>query len=124
LRHPLDEVHYLECKIILKPDRFTSVQSFLDFAKLVRRVADESDVRLSTGHLAGQRPQIREVIFLDTAHFKLYNNAFILWRRIKDASSQAERISSSSPPAAVCAARRIGITLSYLHIRGLIADSD
>jgi hypothetical protein len=80
--HPLDEVHYLECKIILKPDRFTSVQSFLDFAKLVRRVADESDVGLSTGHLAGQKPQIREVIFLDTANFKLYNHAFILRRRI------------------------------------------
>ena len=26
--HPLDEVHYLECKIILKPDRFTSKQGF------------------------------------------------------------------------------------------------
>ena len=80
--HPLDEVHYLECKIILKPDRFTSVQSFLDFAKLVRRAADKSDVDLSTGHLAGQKPQIREVVFLDTADFRLYNNAFILRRRI------------------------------------------
>jgi len=80
--HPLDEVHYLECKIILKPDRFTSIQSFLDFAKLVRRAADKSDVDLSTGHLAGQKPQIREVVFLDTADFRLYNNAFILRRRI------------------------------------------
>ena len=80
--HPLDEVHYLECKIILKPDRFTSVQSFLDFAKLVRHAADKSDVDLSTGHLAGQKPQIREVVFLDTADFRLYNNAFILRRRI------------------------------------------
>src|SRR5215475_1982854 len=80
--HPLDEVHYLECKLILKPDRFTSVQSFLDFAKLVRHAADKSDVDLSTGHLAGQKPQIREVVFLDTADFRLYNNAFILRRRI------------------------------------------
>jgi hypothetical protein len=80
--HPLDDLHYLECKIILKPERFTSAQSFLDFAKFVRRVADESDVGFSTGHLAGQKPQIREVVFLDTAHFKLYNNAFILRRRI------------------------------------------
>jgi hypothetical protein len=80
--HPLDEVHYLECKIILKPDRFTSRQGFLDFGKIVRRVAKESDVKLATGHLAGQKPQIREVVFLDTADFKLYNNAFILRRRI------------------------------------------
>src|SRR5262245_48862582 len=60
--HPLDEVHYLECKIILKPDRFTSPRSFLDFGKLVRSVADESDVGFSTAHLAGQKPQIREVV--------------------------------------------------------------
>jgi hypothetical protein len=54
----------------------------LDFGKFVRRAAEESDVEFSTGHLAGQRPQIREVVFLDTADFKLYNNAFILRRRI------------------------------------------
>lgn len=80
--HPLDEVHYLECKIILKPDRFTSRQGFLDFAKLVRHAADKSDVELSTAHLTDQKPQIREVVFLDTADFSLYNNAFILRRRI------------------------------------------
>src|SRR5262249_2734751 len=80
--HPLDQVHYLECKIILKPDRCTSVESFLDFGKLVRRVADEAKVGFSTGHLSGQKPHIREVVFLDTPDFKLYNNAFILRRRI------------------------------------------
>ena len=80
--HPLDQVHYLECKIILKPDRFTSPKSFLDFGKLVRRVADASDVGFSTAHLAGQKPEIREVVFLDTADFRLYNHAFILRRRI------------------------------------------
>ncbi len=80
--HPLDRVHYLECKIILKPDRFTSPKSFLQFGKLVRGVADACDVDFSTAHLAGQEPQIREVVFLDTADFRLYNNAFILRRRI------------------------------------------
>jgi hypothetical protein len=80
--HPLDDVHYLECKIILKPDRFTSRQGFVDFNKLARRAAEKSDVDLSTDHLDGQRPEIREVVFLDTADFRLYNNAFILRRRI------------------------------------------
>lgn len=80
--HPLDEVHYLECKIILKPDRFTSPQSFLEFGKLVSRVAKDSQVGHSTSHLAGQKPQIKEVVFLDTADFRLYNNAFILRRRV------------------------------------------
>ena len=80
--HPLDDVHYLECKIILKPDRFTSRQGFVDFAKLARRAASSADVDLSTDHLDGQRPEIREVVFLDTADFRLYKNAFILRRRI------------------------------------------
>ncbi len=80
--HPLDEVHYLECKIILKPDRFTSKQGFFDFAKIVKHAAEKADIDLSTGHLEGQRPQIREVVFLDTADFRLYNHAFILRRRI------------------------------------------
>ena len=81
--HPLDDVHYLECKIILKPDRFTSKQGFIDFAKIVKHAAEKSDIDLSTGHLEGQRPEIREVVFLDTSDFRLYNHAFILRRRIR-----------------------------------------
>jgi hypothetical protein len=80
--HPLDDVHYLECKIILKPDRFTSVQSFHEFGALVSRTAAKSSVGFSTRGVTGRKPRIREVVFLDTADFKLYNNAFILRRRI------------------------------------------
>ncbi len=80
--HPLDRVHFLECKIILKPDRFTALQSFFDFGKIVAKVAKDADVGLSTAHLAGQKPQIREVVFFDTPDFRLYNNAFILRRRV------------------------------------------
>ena len=36
---PLDRVQYLEAKLILKPERFDSVQSFRDFGKLVQRTA-------------------------------------------------------------------------------------
>ncbi|MGH7331988.1 MAG: hypothetical protein ACREKS_04415 [Candidatus Rokuibacteriota bacterium] len=81
--HPLDEVQYLECKIILKPDRFTSVDSFREFGKLVRRTAgDVKKVDFIKNPSAGQRPSVREVVFLDTGGFGLYNNAFILRRRI------------------------------------------
>src|SRR5260370_3528749 len=80
--HPLDDVHYLECKIILKPDRFMSRQGFVEFSKLARHAAEKSDVDLSTAPLDGQRAEIREVVFLDTADFRLCNNAFILRRRI------------------------------------------
>lgn len=80
--HPLDEVQYLESKIILKGDRFISVDSFKDFAKLVRRAAENADIDFSRKGFKDLRPQIREVLFLDTQDFRLYNNAFILRRRV------------------------------------------
>ena len=80
--HPLDDLQYLECKIILKGDRFTSVESFYDFAKIVKRAAENADVDFSTKGFKGLQPQIREVLFVDTEDYKLYNNAFILRRRI------------------------------------------
>jgi hypothetical protein len=78
---PLHEVQYLECKVTLKADSFTSPKGFYDYAKLVRRVAAENDVKC-TDDEAEARPRVREVIFLDTAKFHLYNNAFILRRRV------------------------------------------
>jgi hypothetical protein len=79
---PLDELRYFECKIILKPNHFTSRQRLFDFAKIVRRPAEESGIGFdATGYL--EEPlQIREVLFVDTADFRLYNNAFILRRRV------------------------------------------
>ena len=79
---PLDEVKYLECKIILRPNHFTSRQSLFDFGKVLRRPAKESGVGFDTKGFADEPLQIREVLFLDTADFQLYNNAFILRRRI------------------------------------------
>lgn len=80
--HPLDDVHYIEAKIILNGLRFTSVESFREFAKIVRRAAKQTGVDFTTEPAEGRRPQIREVLFLDTRDFKLYNNAFILRRRL------------------------------------------
>lgn len=80
--HPLDDIHYIEGKIILEGRRFTSIQSFRDFARIVRKAAKHSGVDFEPGPGEGARPRIREVLFLDTKDFKLYNNAFILRRRI------------------------------------------
>jgi hypothetical protein len=80
--HPQDVVHYLEAKLILRPDRFTSVDSFRDFGKLVQRTAKNLKVGFITDPKTGLRPDIREIIFGDTPDFRLYNNAFILRRRI------------------------------------------
>lgn len=79
---PFDRITYLEAKLILKPDQFTSVRSFRDFGRIVRDVAAETGVGFTEDRAAGKRPEIREIIFLDTPDFALYRNAFILRRRI------------------------------------------
>ena len=79
---PLDRVQYLEAKLILKPDRFTSVQAFRDFGKIVQRTAKKVGVGFIEDRETGLRPEVREIIFGDTPDFRLYNNAFILRRRI------------------------------------------
>jgi hypothetical protein len=81
--HPLDAIQYLEAKLILKPDRFTSVESFRDFGKLVKRTAKSLKVGFTNEPKAGRRPEIREITFGDTPDSRLYNNAFILRRRIR-----------------------------------------
>jgi hypothetical protein len=80
--HPLDEIQFLECKIILKPERFTSVKSFFDYGDKVAKTAEKYDVGFHTEKLGNRRVQIREVLFMDTKDYRLYNNAFILRRRI------------------------------------------
>jgi hypothetical protein len=81
--HPQDVIQYLEAKLILKPDRFTSVEGLREFGKIVARTTKQVEkVEFIPDAKAGQRPEIREIIFLDTPDFRLYNNAFILRRRI------------------------------------------
>ena len=77
---PFDRVRYLEAKLILKPDRFTSVAAFHYFGKLVRRTARALDVGYTDGDV-GPRPRIREIVFGDTPDMRLYRHAFILRRR-------------------------------------------
>jgi hypothetical protein len=78
---PLDDVQYLECKLILKPDRFTAAKVFFEYGKLVARAAKELGIGFMDKGVV-LKPAIREVLFLDTADFRLYNHAFILRRRI------------------------------------------
>jgi len=80
---PFDKVRYLEAKLILKPEPFTSVQAFRDFGAIVKRVAGEVGVGFIDHPELNLRPEIREIVFGDTPDFRLYNNAFILRRRIR-----------------------------------------
>ncbi len=79
--HPLDHVQYVESKLILKGDRFTSVDSFDEFARLVKRTAKDAGIDFSRRAFKEGKPRIREVLFIDTPDFRLYNNAFILRKR-------------------------------------------
>jgi len=77
-----DELGYLQCKLILKPDRFTSARVFKEFAQLVRQAAEATGVDFRHTRQIQERPKVREVLFFDTGGFHLYNHGFILRRRI------------------------------------------
>lgn len=79
---PIHEVQYVCCKMMLRPNHFTSRKSLFEFTKVMREPASEHDVELSTDNFADAPLKIREVLFIDTQDFRLYNNAFILRRRI------------------------------------------
>ena len=79
---PFDRIQYLQAKLILKPDRFTSVQRFREFGQHVEKTAKKTGVGFIADPKAAHRPEVREVNFIDTPDFRLYNNAFILRRRI------------------------------------------
>jgi hypothetical protein len=80
--NPHDRVQFFDAKLILKPDFFFSVRGFKSFSELVEEAASKvKGVRYAPLDLSKLRPRIREVMFLDTADFRLYNNSFILRRR-------------------------------------------
>ena len=79
---PIHHVEYICCKLILRPNKFHSRQSFFDFGKVFKEPAKEHGVTYTTDGFIDQPVKIREVLFIDTDDFRLYNNAFILRRRI------------------------------------------
>ena len=79
---PIHVPEYLCCKLLLHPNKFVSRQSLFDFGKRMREPAKQHGVRFSVDGYDSEPVQIREVLFIDTTDFRLYNNAFILRRRI------------------------------------------
>ena len=80
---PLHEMQYLCCKLILRPNHFQSRKSLFQFTKVVQGPAKAQNVALSTGTFRNDPVQMREVLFIDTSDFRLYNSGFILRRRIR-----------------------------------------
>ncbi|NDH64054.1 MAG: hypothetical protein EBY18_20965, partial [Alphaproteobacteria bacterium] len=108
-----DELGYLQCKLILKPDRFTSIHVFKEFAALVQRAAVTAGVGFQPTPKSQQRPEVREVLFLDTGDYHLYNNSFICRRRI---AIEMSRCASGRP-------RRHGSRILSAAARATIFDS-
>lgn len=80
--HPHDKIQFFDAKLILKPDFFFTFHGFTSFSELVAEAATKvKGVSYKPLDLSKRRPRIREVSFLDTADFRLYNNSYILRRR-------------------------------------------
>jgi hypothetical protein len=79
---PLDDITYLEAKLILKPDLFTSAKALRDFGKIVQKTAAAMNLGFTLDPEFDLPPKIREIVFADTSDFALYGAAFILRRRI------------------------------------------
>jgi hypothetical protein len=80
---PLHEIQYLCCKLVLRPNHFRSRKHLFDVAKVLKEPAEQNHVTFSIGAFKDAPIQIREVLFADTSDFRLYNNGFILRRRIR-----------------------------------------
>jgi hypothetical protein len=79
---PIHSPEYICCKLILRPNKFVSRESFFEFGKVFKEPAKEHGVKYNVAGFDAQPVKLREVLFIDTDDFRLYNNAFILRRRI------------------------------------------
>ena len=79
---PYPDFNYLAFKLSLKSNRLISRDSMFEFAKLVKGVAKKLKIDFDDKGFKDKPVTIREIIFVDTQDFKLYNNSFILRRRI------------------------------------------
>jgi len=79
---PFDTLRYLQGKLLVKPERLSSLDRFREFGKLARRTAKSLNVGFREDPKVDEAPRVREIIFVDTPDFRLYKNGFILRRRI------------------------------------------
>lgn len=76
-------ITHLQGKLLLKPDRLSSLEQFHDFGKLIKRQAKSLNVGFVEDPEARRKPHVREIVFGDTKDFRLYKRDFILRRRIR-----------------------------------------
>ncbi|ODN68537.1 hypothetical protein [Methylobrevis pamukkalensis] len=76
----MDDIRYLEYKILLRPERFFHPSQFEVYWHKIVRIAGDHGIGVTTAE-NGFKRHVREVLFYDTPDFDLYRNAFILRRR-------------------------------------------
>lgn len=76
----MDDIHYREYKILLRPERFFDPKQFEVFWHKIGLIATDHKVVVTTSKDAFKR-QVREVLFYDTPDYDLYRRAFILRKR-------------------------------------------
>lgn len=76
----MDDIHYREYKILLRPERFFDPHQFEVYWRKLCLIAAACKVEVTTNRDAFKR-QVREVLFYDTPESDLYRNAFILRKR-------------------------------------------
>jgi len=76
----MDDIHYREYKILLRPERFFDPHQFEVYWHKLCLIAPEFKVGVITNK-DGFKRQVREVLFYDTPDYDLYRNAFILRKR-------------------------------------------
>ena len=77
---PSDQIHYREYKLMLEPERFHKEEAFHKFWKIAHHTAESLGIGLTKPDKE-IKPLMREVVFYDTPHFKLYTHGFILRKR-------------------------------------------
>ena len=80
--HPLDDVHYLECKIILKGERFNSVENFMILEGSLNEPRRPPTSTIPPRSSKTPSHRFARSFSWIRRDFKLYNNAFILRRRL------------------------------------------
>jgi hypothetical protein len=76
-----DPLTYREYKLLLRSDHFVKPAHFHKFWKITRRAAKAAGVEIRKRGRPMETHQ-REVLFFDTPKFRLYNNGFMLRRRM------------------------------------------
>lgn len=78
-----EQVGYLQCKLILQPDRLAAAGALDVLTRIVARGAAAAAVPFEPTAADARRPRVREVLFLDTGAYDLYANRFIVRRRVR-----------------------------------------